>query len=119
MPPVTQTETAKDVKFADRLTPDQLETAKSLCVSFSDVLTDIPGKTNLVEHKIVVTSSEPVRVKPYPIPFGTEKTITEEVQKMLQLNVIEPSSSPYSAPVVIARKKEGTNRFCIDYSYGI
>ncbi|XP_052691254.1 uncharacterized protein LOC128169132 [Crassostrea angulata] len=115
MPPVTQTETAKDIKFADRLTPDQLETAKSLCDSFSDVFTDIPGITNLVEHKIVVTSSEPVRVKPYPIPFSTEKTITEEVQKMLQLNVIEPSSSPYSAPVVIARKKDGTNRFCIDY----
>lgn len=111
MPPVTQTETAKDVKFADRLTPDQLETAKSLCVSFSDVLTDIPGKTNLVEHKIVVTSSEPVRVKPYPIPFSTEKTITEEVQKMLQLNVIEPSSSPYSAPVVIARKKDELSDF--------
>ncbi|XP_065925778.1 uncharacterized protein [Magallana gigas] len=115
MPPVTQTETAKDIKFADRLTPDQLETAKSLCDSFSDVFTDIPGMTNLMEHKIVVTSSEPVRVKPYPIPFSTEKTITEEVQKMLQLNVIEPSSSPYSAPVVIARKKDGTNRFCIDY----
>nr|XP_034307430.1 uncharacterized protein LOC117682907 [Crassostrea gigas] len=115
MPPVTQTETAKDIKFADRLTPDQLETAKSLCDSFSDVFTDIPGMTNLVEHKIVVTSSEPVRVKPYPIPFSTEKTITKEVQKMLQLNVIEPSSSPYSAPVVIARKKDGTNRFCIDY----
>ncbi|XP_065939102.1 uncharacterized protein [Magallana gigas] len=115
MPPVTQTETAKDIKFADRLTPDQLETAKSLCDSFSDVFTDIPGMTNLVEHKIVVTSSEPVRVKPYPIPFSTEKTVTEEVQKMLQLNVIEPSSSPYSAPVVIARKKDGTNRFCIDY----
>nr|XP_011415578.2 uncharacterized protein LOC105319660 isoform X2 [Crassostrea gigas] len=115
MPPVTQTETAKDIKFADRLTPDQLETAKSLCDSFSDVFTDIPGMTNLVEHKIVVTSSEPVRVKPYPIPFSTEKTITEEFQKMLQLNVIEPSSSPYSAPVVIARKKDGTNRFCIDY----
>ena len=34
---------------------------------------------------------------------------------MLQLNVIEPSSSPYSAPFVLARKKDGTNRFCIDF----
>jgi hypothetical protein len=37
------------------------------------------------------------------------------VEKMLQLKVIEPSSSPYSAPVVIARKRDGTNRFCIDF----
>lgn len=73
----------------------------------------MPGTTNIVVHKINVTLSEPVRVKTYPVPFHTEKT--EEVQKMLQLKVIEPSSSPYSAPVVIARKKDGTNRFCIEY----
>ena len=33
---------------------------------------------------------------------------------MLQLSVIEPSS-PYSAPVVLARRKDRTNRFCIDF----
>lgn len=73
----------------------------------------MPRTTNLVVQKINITQSEPVRVKPYPVPFHTEKT--EEVQKMLQLKVIEPPSSPYSAPVVIARKKDGTNRFCIEY----
>ena len=34
---------------------------------------------------------------------------------MFQLNVIEPSSSPYSAPIVLARNKDRTNRFCIDF----
>lgn len=34
---------------------------------------------------------------------------------MLQLKVIEPSSSPYCAPIVIARMKDGTNRFCVDF----
>ena len=34
---------------------------------------------------------------------------------MLQMGVIEPSKSPYSAPVVIVRKKNGEHRFCIDY----
>jgi hypothetical protein len=33
----------------------------------------------------------------------------------LKLKVIEPSSSPYSAPIVIDRKKDGTNRYCIDF----
>ena len=31
------------------------------------------------------------------------------------LQMIEPSKSPYSAPVVIVRKKNGEHRFCIDY----
>lgn len=115
MPSITQTDTVKDIKFSERLTTELLEAANILCESLTDVLTDIPGTTNLVEHKINVTSSEPVRVKPYPVPFYTERTISEEVQKMLQLKVIEPSSSPYSALVFIAWKKDGTNRFCIDY----
>ena len=116
LPPLAiQTETVDDVHFAERLTPEQRQVAESLLHSFSDVLTDIPGTTNLVKHKIELTSLDPIRLKPYPIPFNTEETIREEVEKMLKLNVIEPSSSPYSAPIVIARKKDGTNRFCIDF----
>jgi hypothetical protein len=68
-----------------------------------------------VKHKIDLTSPDPLRIKPYPIPFNTENVIREEVEKMLKLKVVEPSSSPYSALVVIARKKDGTNRFCIDF----
>lgn len=115
LPPAFQTETYNDIKISEQITQVQLETVKTLCESFSDVLTDLPGATNLVEHKIDVTTTEPVRVKQYPLPFHTEKTIKEEVEKMLQLKVIEPSSSPYCAPVVIARKKDGTNRFCVDF----
>lgn len=94
LPPAVQTETYNDIKISEQITPVQLETVKTLCESFSDVLTDLPGATNLVEHKIDVTTTEPVRVKQYPLPFHSEKTIKEEVEKMLQLKVIEPSSSP-------------------------
>ena len=34
---------------------------------------------------------------------------------MLDAGVIEPSNSPYNSPIVIVKKKDGTNRFCIDY----
>ena len=114
-PQTTQSETVKHVNFAERLTPEQRLTVESLCDSFRDVLTDIPGTTNLVRHKIELKSSDPIRLKQYPIPFNTESIIREEVEKMLQLNVFEPSSSPYSAPIVLARNKDGTNRFCIDF----
>ena len=115
LPQAIQSETVQDIHYAERLTSKQQQAVKSLCNSYSDVLTDIPGVTNLVKHKIELTSSDPIRIKPYPIPFHTENVIREEVEKMLKLNVVEPSSSPYSAPVVIARKKDGTNRFCIDF----
>lgn len=115
LPTDAQTETVVDIHFADGLDRDKLEAVKALCESYDDILTDVPGTTDLVKHKIELTSSDPIRLKPYPIPFNMENVIKEEVRKMLQLNVIEPSVSPYSSPVVIAKKRDGSNRFCIDF----
>ncbi|KAL8584417.1 hypothetical protein ACOMHN_032037 [Nucella lapillus] len=41
--------------------------------------------------------------------------VKKEVQSMLDFCVIEKTSSPYSAPIVLVRKKDGKVRFCIDY----
>ena len=103
---LTQSETVKDVNFPEHLTPKQHQTVESLCDSFRIVLTDIPGATKLVKHKIKLTSLDPIRLKQYPIPFNTDSIIREEVEKMLQLNVIEPSSSPYSSPIVLAIERK-------------
>ena len=44
-----------------------------------------------------------------------QRIIDEEVNLMLAEGVIEPSDSPWSSPVVLAKKKEGKYRFCIDF----
>ena len=44
-----------------------------------------------------------------------ERFICEETQKLLDGDVIEPSTSPWSAQVVLAAKKDGTYRFCLDF----
>ena len=38
-----------------------------------------------------------------------------EIQDVLDLGVIEPSISPYSSPIVLVPKKDGSVRFCIDF----
>ena len=108
-------ENYRDVKFSDDLTEDQLKQAKDLIFEFRDIFTDCPGNTDQAEHSIKLTTDEPIRQKPYPLPFTMREVVKKEVQMMLDLGVIEHTSSPYSSPIVIVRKKDDTNRFCIDF----
>ena len=79
-PQKTQSQSVKDVNFPECLTPEQLQTVESQCDSYRDVFTNIPGTTNLVKHKIELTSSDPIQLKQYPIPFNTESIIGEKVE---------------------------------------
>ena len=42
-------------------------------------------------------------------------TVRQRVDDMLQHGVIQPSTSPWAAPIVLVKKKDGTTRFCVDY----
>eukprot|EP00794_Sanderia_malayensis_P018389 gene18389-biopygen12333 len=73
------------------------------------------GTTHLVQHPIDVQGAQPVRQRPYRVPETKRKIIAQEVQKMLLSEVIQPSASPWSSPVVLIEKPNGEYRFCVDY----
>ena len=104
-----------DVKVSRQLSEEEKCQINALINGYEDVFSDVPGLTNLGSHSINLTSDKPLRVKPYPLPFVSKDTILEEVRNMVKAGVIEPSSSPYCSPIVIVKKKDGTNRFCIDF----
>ena len=105
----------KDVTVSSELTDTQCSVVHTLLDEFSDVLSDIPGLTTLGVHQIKLTSNQPIRTKPYPLPFISRDDVCAEVRKMLASGVIESSDSPYCSPIVIVKKKDGSNRFCIDF----
>ena len=70
------------------------------------MLTDKPGASSLVSHTVPFTS-DVVRLKPYPLPFTTCEVLEKEVDDMLDISIIEPSTSPFSSPVVMVKKKDG------------
>ena len=109
-------ETFRDVQFDEKLSTQQRGQIQDVFRQYTDVLTSDPGKFNLgVEHEVKLESDKPVFIKQYPLPFQALQTIEKEVMTMLNLGVIEPSRSSYSAPVVLVKKPDGSMRFCCDY----
>ncbi len=107
--------TVKDVLISDQLAKGQKDQLLNTMSLFSEVFSDNPGETNLVEHHIELSSNEPLKSKVYPLPFSVKTVIDDEISKMLELDVIEPSESAYVSPIVLVRKKDNTHRFCVDY----
>ena len=112
---VSPSETFQDVVINPNLGEKERLSVLEICKTHAEVLTDLPGDTNLVEHSITMTVDSVVHVKPYPLPFQSESVIQEEVNRMLSMGVIEPSVSPFCSPIVLIKKKDGNTRFCIDF----
>jgi len=115
LPVTISSENPEQVDINPMLSDEQQQQVKNLLNEFTDVLSDKPGSTHLLQHDIKITTDIPIRVKPYPIPFSMKETVIDEVRKMIDMGIIERSESPYSSPIVIVKKKDKTNRFCIDF----
>ncbi|GFN74261.1 Pol polyprotein, partial [Plakobranchus ocellatus] len=73
------------------------------------------GCTDLLKHRIILTSDIPV-AQPYRrIPPSQLQEVRDHLDDLLTREIIVPSSSPYAAPIVVVRKKSGEIRLCCDY----
>ena len=81
---------------------------------FADMWEGKLGCISAVKHHII-TSGPPIASQPYRAGPQSRALIEAEVQRMIEMDVIEPASGPWSAPVVLVPKPDGTIRFCIDY----
>ena len=97
------------------LEPEQrkqlVEVLKEMNISKSSEL----GRVKLVQHKIDVGGAKPIRQPSYRVPIAKKDVIDTEVEKMLVKEIIRPSTSPWSSPIVLVSKPDGSTRFCIDY----
>lgn len=74
------------------------------------------GCTRLVEHVIeVLPETRPIKQRWYPVSPLKQKIIDDHLDQMLKDGVVEPSKSPWSSPVCLVSKKDGSYRFCVDY----
>ncbi|GJT53740.1 putative reverse transcriptase domain-containing protein [Tanacetum coccineum] len=79
---------------------------------------DLPGipPTRQVEFRIdLVPGATPVARAPYRLAPSEMKELAEQLQELTDKGFIRPSSSPWGAPVLFVKKKDGSFWMCIDY----
>ena len=117
--PTFNTDLGKEEKPTIDINPeldqDKVNEIQQFIDDFEDRYSKNPGRTDLETFTIELTDEKPIRSRPYHTPYAMREIIDQEIEKMMELGIIERSKSPYSSPVVLVLKKDQTYRFCIDY----
>ena len=100
------------------LTHEETKAVLNLLLEFSHVFSsgkDDIGRTSLVEHSIDTGDHKPIKISPRRLPLAKMTEAEKCVQQMEEHGIIKPSTSPWSAPIVLVKKKDNSTRFCVDY----
>ena len=81
----------------------------------SDLPYGLPPSRN-IDHKIeIIPGSEPPSKATYKMSPSELDELKKIIQELLEHGFIQPSMSPYGAPVLFVKKKDGSIRMCVDY----
>ena len=99
-------------------TPSSVEEVRVIR-HFSNVFPDdlsglLPDRD--VEFTIdLLPGTDPISLTPYRMALAELRELKTQLQELVDKGFIQPSVSPWGAPVLFVRKKDGTLRLCIDY----
>ncbi|XP_068216703.1 uncharacterized protein [Palaemon carinicauda] len=89
---------------------------KDLFKEHPSIFKDTPGLVRSLQHDVVLKpNAQPIRQAPYRLSPQKAEAVRKEVSYMLENDLISPSSSPWSSPVVLVKKENGQDRLCFDY----
>jgi hypothetical protein len=99
--------------------PDIRESFMQILTEFQDVFdwhNDKMGRTTLLEHEIILKENTiPIRHRPYRMAPIEQEYLKKELDKLCQLGIIKPANTPFTAPIILVKKKNGDYRMVVDY----
>jgi transposase InsO family protein len=120
IPQVTPTKVShgkswSDVRISSSLEPEQQRQIKALLEEFSDIFSDKPSLTHLIEHDIKTFDDRPVRQPAYRLPHSLKKKVKCHIAELLEMGIVEHCVSSYAVPLVVVPKKDDDIRLCVNY----
>ena len=82
-------------------------------------LDEVPGlpSSREVEFSIdLVPGTGPVSMAPYRMALAELVELKKRIEELIEKQFIRPSTSPWGAPVLLVKKKDGSSRLCVDYT---
>ncbi|KAM9925286.1 hypothetical protein OXX59_003971, partial [Metschnikowia pulcherrima] len=110
----------RSIAYSNTVEPGIVDESLFDLSEFSDVVRDdlpagLPPR-RAIEHTIeVIPGSRPKSRPPNRLTHEEKKELTLQIDELLRQEKIEPCGSPYGAPMLFVRKKDGTRRLCVDY----
>ena len=108
-------ESVQDVCVGAELNGEQRNEVMEVLRRCEEIFTEIPGKASAIGLKIDLADDRPIRCKPYSLPYAKRGEIREEIKDLMVTGIVRESSLPYASPLVVVKKKDGSNRMCVDY----
>ncbi|KAJ9536729.1 hypothetical protein OSB04_un000114 [Centaurea solstitialis] len=82
---------------------------------FPEELPGLPPPRQVEFHIDLIPGAGPIAKSPYRLAPSEMQELSNQLQELLDKGFIRPSSSPWGAPVLFVKKKDGSFRMCIDY----
>ena len=97
---------------------EEINKVRQLVHGYSDIFATPSrqmGCTDMMKHTIDTGNATPIKQPLRRKSPEQQVFIEKEIDKMLKGGVIQRSNSPWSSPITLAKKKNGSWRFCLDY----
>ncbi|KAA0067829.1 retrotransposon protein, putative, Ty3-gypsy subclass [Cucumis melo var. makuwa] len=99
----------------EKLKPEDVPVVKEFLEVFPDDLSGLPPDREIEFTIELLPGIAPISQAPYRMASSELKELKMQLQELVDKGCIRPSVSPWGAPVLFVKKKDGTLRLCIEY----
>ncbi|GJY81761.1 reverse transcriptase domain-containing protein [Tanacetum coccineum] len=112
IPPIT-VDTFYDIEMADGNL--KISSSQRIPKSFPEDLPVLPPICQVEFQIDLIPGATLVARAPYRLALSKMQELLNQIQELAERGFIRPSTSPWGAPVLYVKKKDGSSRMCIDY----